>query len=456
MASTTPDPEGAQYHPYDSLIAKHFPNQDLSLLHANKPQLGSLYLLALKLDHNGVHHQTTWPLEQPHPSLMPGVEKWRRTLLYTIDARLKLYSNFTRSMGAPISGTAHELQPGHLSFSARRVFEIPELLEMILRYATTDSQYAAWNVDVSWRQTIRYILVSDYHSHHPCPPVDHGQTIDRELSWLQPTEQKIIEIEHAILSLRQRMTPQGSATTTASIPAPSQYFPTKISQARNIPQLYYDNIRDWYEYIRFSLPGMLPQFGSPCWLDLSQFSFNSYFLELFPGRVRLHLGRCEIILGPCSSEQRVYKESLPQTAFDELIRFMFLTEPPCKALGIYLPRRRGRPLRSVAKVRDAEGIRVGQILRALKENADDTLSCWKDGVKDLRRDIEGLCWRAFTTCEMKRDASNFEAYPKFMIFLESDEDASTPIAKRILPLGDETEQTRQEEWYGELNEHGSG
>ena len=43
-----------------------------------------------------------------------------------------------------------------------------------------------------------------------------------------------------------------------------------------------------------------------------------------------------------------------------------------------------------------------------------------------------------------------------MIFLESDEDASTPIAKRTFSLGNETEQARQEEWYGELNEHGSG
>jgi len=165
MASTTPDPECAQYHPYDSLIAKHFPDQDLSSLHANEPQLGSLYLLALKLDHNGVHHQTTWP-PQPHPSLMPGVEEWRRALLHAIDARLQLYSNHT-SMRAPTSGTARELQPGSFSFSARRVFDIPELLEMILRYATTDSQYAAWNVELSWRQTICYILASRYHSHHP-------------------------------------------------------------------------------------------------------------------------------------------------------------------------------------------------------------------------------------------------------------------------------------------------
>jgi len=451
MASTTPDPECAQCHPYDPLIAKHFPDQDFSLLHANKPQLGSLYLLALKLDHNGVHHQTIWP-EKPHPSLMPGVEEWRRTLLHTIDARLQLYSNHTPSMRAPTSSTARELQPGSFSFSARRVFDIPELLEMILRYATTDSQYAAWNVDVSWRQTIRYILASRYHSHHPCPPVNHGQRIDRQLSWLQPTEQEIIDIEHAILSL-----PQGPATTTSTpIPGLRPYFPAKIFQARNIPQLYYDKIRNWYGFMWLRRSGRLPQFGSPCWLDLSQFSFNPYFLGLFPGRVRLHLGRCEIILSPCSSEQRVYKRPLPQRAFDELISSMFLTEPPCKALGIYLPRYSGRALRLVAKVRDAEGIRVGQVLRTLEQNADDALSCWKDGSKDFRRDIEELCWSELTRWDAKLNASNSEAYPKFIIFLEPDEDASTPIAKRTFSLGNETKQARQEEWYGELDKHGSG
>jgi len=450
MASSTPDPECAQYHPYDSLIAKHFPDEDFSLLHVDKPQLGSLYLLALKIDHNGVNHQTRWS-EQPHPSVMLGVEEWRQALLYTIDARLQLYSNHTPSMRAPTSGTARKLQPGDLSFSARRAFDIPELLEMILLYATTDSQYAAWNVDVSWRQTTRYILASRYHSHHPCPPVNHGQRIDRGLSWLQPTEQEIIDIEHAILSLRQG-TPQGPATTTAFIPAPSPYFPARISQARNIPRLYYNKIRNCYEHIRYSLPGMLPQFGSPCWLDLSQFNFNPYFLELFSERVRLHLGRCEIILGPCSSEQRVYKRPLPQTAFDELISSMFLTEPPCKAVGIYLPRRRAPVLRLVAKIRDAGGIRVGQVLRTLEQNADDALSCWKNGVKS----IEGRDWTAFTRWDEKRRATDFEAYPKFMIFLESDEDASTTIAKRSFPRGDETEQVRQEEWYGELNEHRSG
>jgi len=201
---------------------------------------------------------------------------------------------------------------------------------------------------------------------------------------------------------------------------------------------------------------MLPQFGNPCWLDLSQFNFNPYFLELFPERVRLHLGRCEIILGPCSFEQRVYKRPLPQTAFDELIGSMFLTEPPCKAVGIYLPCRRAPVLRLVAKVRDAEGIRVGQVLRTLEQNADDALSWWEDEVRELRREIKNSYWMHLMTWDEKRYASHSEAYPKFMIFLESDEDANTPIAKRIFPLGIETEQIRQEEWYGELDKHGSG
>lgn len=121
---------------------------------------------------------------------------------------------------------------------------------------------------------------------------------------------------------------------------------------------------------------------------------------------------------------------------------MFLTEPPCKALILYLPCRSASDLRSVAKIRDAEGIRVGQILRSLKQNADDALSCWGDEVEDLQWEIEKSYWIGLTTLKGKRGASSFEAYPKFIIFLEPDDDASTSLAKRTFSCDEEIDQRR--------------
>jgi hypothetical protein len=79
--------------------------------------------------------------------------------------------------------------------SPHRVLGINELLEKILRDLVPSAQHAAWNVSVTWRRMMAYILRTSYRDPYPCSAVEHGQAIQANLQWLQPSQDELVHLE---------------------------------------------------------------------------------------------------------------------------------------------------------------------------------------------------------------------------------------------------------------------
>ncbi|KAF1849535.1 uncharacterized protein K460DRAFT_268072, partial [Cucurbitaria berberidis CBS 394.84] len=215
------------------------------------------------------------------------------------------------------------------------------LLENILRRATPRAQYAAWKVCIAWRDMVAYILRFQFRSCYPCSPVDYGQIIDPDLQWLQASEEEIAGLEENVNIIRQETYPNCSHF----------FFPARLVQAPNVSEDTLNFIDTVFES-RF----VLDMTGFPLqherrWFDLSQFVFNPYFLDVFGDHLQLKLGRCEVVLPPKIGDF-AFPSSLREPVLGELIRSMFLTQPPCKALGVYMPTLSSRELELVTRVRN--------------------------------------------------------------------------------------------------------
>jgi hypothetical protein len=115
---------------------------------------------------------------------------------------------------------------------------------------------------------------------------------------------------------------------------------------------------------------------------------------------------------------------------------MFLTEPPCKALGIYVPHNNAAGLEHVTRLCDTQGLRVGHFLSALEQHAEDALIIWQDEAKIFRQGIQDPHWTDFTTLRQKENVWTHPGYPKFMVFLERADDQTDSPAKIVCPYGE--------------------
>jgi hypothetical protein len=118
---------------------------------------------------------------------------------------------------------------------------------------------------------------------------------------------------------------------------------------------------------------------------LSQFRFNLYFLDLLIDYAQLRPGSLEIIVKPGLRPHLAARGPLPKDTFTRLIGSMFLAEPPCKTVGIYVP---NFPVpERVAKIHDAGGIRVGHFLSTLEDYSGQIIDIWKSQAQAIRKDI---------------------------------------------------------------------
>lgn len=132
------------------------------------------------------------------------------------------------------------------------------------------------------------------------------------------------------------------------------------------------------------------------WLDLSQFRSNPYFLDLFARRIEYKLGRLEISLRP-GSNHLLDSQAMRDNHFTDLVGSMFATEPPCKAIGIYIHTTGGTTLNPVAKVCDANGIRIGSLLATFESHCSTVLEAWEKEAQKLRKEFEKLPGQASHT-----------------------------------------------------------
>jgi hypothetical protein len=95
-----------------------------------------------------------------------------------------------------------------------------------------------------------------------------------------------------------------------------------------------------------------------------------------------------------------------------MISTMFVTQPPCKALGIYIqsPQSQNSVTRLVSVVNTA-GIHVGELVTAIDSIALDAKRHWKDGVLDGHQEIADKHWTKYTFDAEKKCVWSDVHYP---------------------------------------------
>jgi hypothetical protein len=207
------------------------------------------------------------------------------------------------------------------------------------------------------------------------------------------------------------------------------FWPSRLHQALSLPSYIDVAYRQvWAQTIiaEYSLaPG-------PRWLDLSQVHFNPYFTALFEVCIRFPYGHCSIDLVP---GQRYLTASpiIRSKELGDLVKGMFVTQPPCKALGIYVHGEGSHnQTKRINHVHSEEGIRIGQLLESLDECIPEIIEHWSSKV--LRsRDI--LANRVCTGYSFDNQRDGFwnwmgrQPTPRILIMLETVEGVENNIAR---------------------------
>lgn len=108
------------------------------------------------------------------------------------------------------------------------------------------------------------------------------------------------------------------------------------------------------------------------------------------------MGRCEITIQPWLEKRLHDLDWTVVSALGNLVRHMFLTQPPCKALGIYIFD--GRifyiPIQPLARICHTDGIRIGDLLTEIQQHLPTTMEQWRTDAVTMRRTRENLEWTA--------------------------------------------------------------
>ncbi|KAL1799431.1 hypothetical protein ACET3X_003468 [Alternaria dauci] len=443
MSSTEPNADDmSKYHPHDLLIAKFFPDEDILSMGYDSVEYSAICQSARVLERMGEKPpRIPWPMPPPRPSefLEAAVEQWRSEALRAIDSRIAMFSSDAVPQQTVATQALRAATISNPSAPVHRLLLIPELLELILRQATPQAQHTAWNVSRFWRKTLEHILAYQYRSRYPCPPVGYGERIDiqKGISWMQPSDDDIARVEQETVNASQRPLRELSQV----------YYPAIIAQASSLSSAAYLAIQDTYERLQWKPAQPNPIDQSRRWIDLSQFRMNPHVVELFGGRMEPKLGHCEISLKAGTGQPCLLRGSLPSGNFANLIADMFLTEPACKAVGIYMTQIYSQHLQLLATVSNKDGVRVGQFLDALHHHAGKLLTRWRSQVEDLWRKIGWPQWADLSTPEQKRRPWIYPASPKFFVFLEQTQRGPRTLAQKAYIKGEGVVTVHLSEWF---------
>lgn len=207
----------------------------------------------------------------------------------------------------------------------------------------------------------------------------------------------------------------------------------RLPQAEKVPQSTSDAFRVlceaqfavFYTSGRFLVEVLLSRLGGPRWTDLSQFQINPYFLDQLEDCLQLTHGSFVVTIEP-RLQHDLRDRALP-TGLEQLVDTMFLTSPPCKVLGIYaLSPESARPspegLHSVKRLHRANGIRVGDLLRQIRQLMPTAIRRWRDNSRTIHQHIEREDWTRMSSHSSKCQALGGPGFPKLFGFLEFAED----------------------------------
>jgi hypothetical protein len=167
--------------------------------------------------------------------------------------------------------------------------------------------------------------------------------------------------------------------------------------------------------------------------------------------VQPKLGRCEITVHPELEERLTFQSSpLVNPELGKLIGSMFLTQPPIKTLGIYIPGKTEGGLDLMVKNCNAGGVRIGDSLSEQKQFLNKAFSAWRNDVQKQKKLVSEPEWTKFSYPWQRSNIVWRPGFPKLVMFLESSESSTPTLAKASYLESEDFYELRRNEWYEPL------
>ena len=392
------------------------------------------------------------------------LQEFRRVWLQLIDTRIASYEIIPiKQLTPPSPLMAKSRSNSNAGSASNRVFGIAELLEKILRHANSSAHLIALSVCHKWKDVALHIMrpsnvIHDFAYAYPCPPVKFGDRVPQQLNWLPATTEEFdylaFEFEQnlgwerdgiyrGMLRFEESDRPNIIKTvcypgriTMASNATSDQIYGAKFSYYEQL--LWNDIELDFHYHAR--------HVHLPKWVDVTQFRLNAYFANLIQDAFEVINGLYEISLQPsCPIDSGSTWDSLPPAAMSYLAT-QFITQPPVISLNVstWIPmmdKPRVRKALHIVNVRNDNGIRVSELLAAMKAASGLAVEHWKYWAR--------LLYAAVKNGHPKQDFWVVDGRPKLLISLDpfvSGESSATSLhylsCMHALPDRDK----RQEEW----------
>ncbi|KAJ4344839.1 uncharacterized protein N0V89_012583 [Didymosphaeria variabile] len=388
-----------------------------------------------------------------------------RVWLQLINTRIDSYEITPIKHDIPSSPLMAEASSDfNVGSASNRVFRIAELLEKRLRHANSSVHLIALSVSHEWRDVALYIMrpssvANDFAHAYPCPPVKFGDRIPEQLNnWLPATTEEFDDLLAELeLNLpwdrdgiyrsmdRFQMSDRPNIIKTVC-------FPGRITMASNATsrQVYAPQVFSSEQLMGVDIDVNLHyhcrRVYVPKWVDVTQFRLNPYFANLFQDAFETINGLYEISLQPpCPTDSGSTWDSLPPAAMNYLAT-QFLTQPPVISLNVstWIPmmnKPRVRKALHIINVRNEDGIRVSELIAAMKAASGLAVEHWKHWARLLRVAVQNG--------HPKQDFWIVDGRPKLLVSVDpfsSEELSETSLhyltCMHALPGRDK----RQEEW----------
>ena len=282
-----------------------------------------------------------------------------------------------------------------------RALFITEILENILCHVGQDDMSAVVEVCHTWCDTAAYMLRTTFREHWPCAPIEYGQIAESNVPSRRPNPEDLNAYIQELLHWGNHPDP----------PWKPSFRPACFHQDLSVPKVAGDAFRSLYWYRD---AGLLPECQ---WLDLSQLELNPYFMNLFGQRIKLKGGFLELQLLPgnatCITAQRT---NLP--GFQQVFAPMFATQPPCKALGLYV--HASDHFTRLKMLRNNEGIRLDELLQSIHQTLPKVQEAWAKQVRTaVEEEVEEDAKPLVLQTDKAWRCMNSSISPRMIILLES-------------------------------------
>ncbi|KAI4620085.1 hypothetical protein J4E80_004611 [Alternaria sp. BMP 0032] len=277
-----------QADPRNSLLHSIYePDRDLRHLHTRELEL-HLEWYHIQ-DRANTHPEAAPPYSEAELS---ALKLWRQQVDRRIRKRISSY-NVSTCIPEGTSKMASASRP--LGRSEHQVFQIPELLDLILQLSGPQAQVRALQISDAWRSAATCVITSRrnqeaFRSISISPAIEYGQVID-EAAYLLPRPCER-QIEQFALHINRMISWRNKSYFPRYI-----YFPARIAQLGDLPNSIASTLNEFdvsqanYEYHDSTVS--VSRDTDLYWLDLTQVQVNPYFDLLFSekGRFLHRLGR---------------------------------------------------------------------------------------------------------------------------------------------------------------------